>query len=64
MPTADLDILAAALSDSARCDLNGEVAWPLADAPAVINALADGGRLILGLDLRTYDEEGRIWEVA
>jgi hypothetical protein len=39
-------------------DANGEVAWPLAGAAAVVNALADAGRLVLGLDLRSYDADG------
>jgi hypothetical protein len=44
-------------------DDNGEVAWPKAEAAAVVNALADAGRVVLGLDLRTYDADG-VLEVA
>jgi hypothetical protein len=43
-----------------------EVAWPCADAVAVIEVLADAGRVVLGLgpDLRTCDADGSIMELA
>jgi len=63
VPATDLDILPPALRVSARCEPNGEVAWPVSDAPAVINALADAGRTVLGLDLRAYADDG-VSEVA
>ena len=62
VPADDLDVLPGPLRASARVEPNGEVAWSLADAPAVINALADAGRLVLGLDLRSY-EGGQTFEV-
>lgn len=54
----DLDALPLPLRLSARVDANGEVAWPRTDAAAAVNALADAGRVVLGLDLRTYDADG------
>ncbi len=63
MPASDLDILPPNLRASARVESSGEVAWPLDDGPAVINALADAGRTVLGLDLRTY-ADNRVTEVA
>jgi hypothetical protein len=64
VPVDDLDVLPAALRESARRDENGEVTWPLADAAAVVDALADAGRVVLGLDVRTYGDDGSIAEVA
>jgi hypothetical protein len=63
VPADDLAVLTAELRASARRETNGEVAWPLADAPAVINSLADANRVVLGLDLRTYDPDGGVHEV-
>jgi hypothetical protein len=42
---------------------NGEVVWPLEDALDAINALADSGQVILGLDFWEYDENQRILEM-
>jgi hypothetical protein len=42
---------------------NGEVAWPNDHAEAAINALADAGKRILGLDARTLHPDGGIMEV-
>jgi len=53
VPGADLSFLPAELLSSAIRTETGEVMWPLAVAPAVVNAIADAGRLILGLDLRS-----------
>ena len=36
--------------------------WPFDDAVAAINALADNGQVILGLDFWEYDEDHRILE--
>lgn len=39
--------------------------WPLSDAAAVIKALAQSGRLVLGgLDLRSYSDDGSFYENA
>ena len=49
---------------AATVDSNGEVRWPVDQAPAAISALADAGQVILGLDVRAYEEDGRFIEVA
>ena len=49
--------------DRARFRENGEVEWRLADAARAINALADAGLIVLGLDLRSYPD-GHTMEVA
>ncbi|CAI9408380.1 hypothetical protein HIDPHFAB_01067 [Nocardioides sp. T2.26MG-1] len=33
-------------------------------APAVLNELAGAGRVVLGLDIRDYDDDGTFLEVA
>jgi hypothetical protein len=53
VPDADLSFLPAEFRSSAIRTETGEVMWPLAVAAAVVNAIADAGRLILGLDLRS-----------
>jgi len=53
VPDADLSLLPSELLSSAIRTETGEVMWPLAVAPAVVNTIADAGRLILGLDLRS-----------
>lgn len=53
VPDADLSLLPSDLLSSAIRTETGEVMWPLAVAPAVVNTIADAGRLILGLDLRS-----------
>ncbi|MEW9870972.1 hypothetical protein [Arthrobacter sp. HS15c] len=63
MPVDDLSFLAADLQSGARHDPNGEVMWPGSQAPAVIEALANAGRLILGLDIRNYGADGTFVEV-
>ena len=45
-------------------DANGEVSWPVNHAPEVIETFAENGRLVLGLDLRRYDDEGSFYEYA
>ena len=64
MPADDLGVLSEDLRTSARADPNGEVSWHVRDAPAVLNELADAGRVVLGLDLRNYDEDGTFLENA
>jgi hypothetical protein len=48
----------------ARVDANGEVSWSDAVAAAAIKGLADTGAIVLGLDLRFYDANGRFYEIA
>jgi hypothetical protein len=62
MSANDLDALPPALAERARIDPNGEVSWPLSDASAVVEALADAGRLVLGLDIRDYSPDGTFHE--
>jgi hypothetical protein len=58
-----MDALPEAVRASARVEPNGEVAWSRADAGAAIGALADAGRVVLGLDVRTYGDDGSVFEV-
>lgn len=64
MPADDLPVLSEGLRSRVRVDSNGEVAWHVRDAPAVLTELADAGRVTLGLDLRDYDDGGAFLEVA
>jgi hypothetical protein len=59
-----LDVLPAELRSTARIDPNGEASWRLSDARAVITALAQSGRIVLGLDLRSYNDDGSFYEIA
>jgi hypothetical protein len=63
MPADDLPVLSDELRSRARVDANGEVAWHVRDAPAVLAELAEAGRVSLGLDLRDYDRDGSYVEV-
>lgn len=38
--------------------------WPLHRATAAVNALADAGQRVIGLDVRLYDDGGGFFEVA
>lgn len=64
MPANDLAVLSDGLRSRARIYTNGEVAWHVQDAPAVLTELADAGRVSVGLDLRDYREDGSFLEVA
>lgn len=57
----DLARLPAALRDAARLD-GREVAWHIKDAPAAIESLTGLGRIVFGLDLRGYEEDGTFFE--
>jgi hypothetical protein len=59
----DLSFLPPEVAATATVEPNGEVRWPLDRAEAAINALADSGRVVVGLDLREYDEDGRFIEI-
>lgn|GEM_PF-2041670 len=63
MTVPDLSFLTQDLQWRARCDPNGEVSWPVSQASAAIDALADSGRLVLGLDIRSYQSDGTFLEV-
>lgn len=49
---------------TARVDGNGEVSWHHHTVRAAIDAIAGAGFVILGLDLRTFDEYSRVSEIA
>ena len=59
----DLDELPDDVRDAAVVFHNGEVAWPNDEAERAINALADAGKSILGLDARTLYPDGGVMEV-
>ena len=63
MSPHDISMLPDDVRNRARFRENGEVEWRLADAPRAINALADAGLVVLGLDLRSYPD-GHTMEVA
>ena len=60
----DLASLPPDVVETAHVDDNGEVWWRLEHTERAINALADAGLVILGLDLREYDDGGHFLEVA
>ncbi|MCE4026012.1 hypothetical protein LXM50_08505 [Microbacterium sp. Au-Mic1] len=60
----DLDLVPASVKQTAMVETNGEVLWPLAHAVEALDALARAGLVVLGLDVRKYDEDGRFIEVA
>ena len=64
MSAKDLACLPESLQAIARVSSNGEASWPLAEATAVINALAQADRIVLGLDIREYDDDERFIEYA
>lgn len=59
-----LSALPAQVAASALVETNGEVMWRDVDSVAAINALADAGLVILGLDVRFYDANNRFYEIA
>lgn len=63
MSLRDLTVLSAGLQSRVRIDDNGEVSWQLGDAPAVIGELAQAGLVVLGLDMREYDEDESFLEI-
>lgn len=64
MPSDDLGGLSDELRLRARTDPNGEVSWHVRDAPTVLTQLAGAGRVVLGLDIREFDDDGSFIEVA
>jgi PAS domain-containing protein len=63
MPS-DLSGLPAEVVETARVDDNGEVSWRDIDTGAALESLAEAGRVILGLDVRFYDADGKFYEIA
>src|SRR5258708_21680562 len=51
------------VEDAARRTDSGEVEWPLDRAASAINALADARCVVLGLDIRRYDDGGGTWSI-
>ncbi|HEU5043420.1 MAG TPA: hypothetical protein VFT75_04725 [Nocardioidaceae bacterium] len=64
MPADDLDVISVELRSRARVDPNGEVSWHVQDAQAVLTELAEAGRVVLGVDMRDYNDDGTFVEVA
>jgi hypothetical protein len=62
--SAELSSLSDEVCGSARVDANGDVSWPIDSAAAAIVSLAEASFVILGLDVRRFDEDGGIWETA
>jgi hypothetical protein len=60
----DLTRMPGQVRRAARDGGNGEIEWPLPLAGTAIGALAAAGRVILGLDMRDYESEGRFVELA
>ena len=63
MSADDLGVLSDDLQSLGRRDANGEVSWPAREASSVLSELAQAGRIVLGLDVRDYDEDGAFREV-
>ena len=64
VPASDLKCLPSEVQASARTLQNGEVCWPLSHVAEAINALADAGRIVLGLDVRDYPDGDAFVEVS
>lgn len=64
MAVDDLEVLPADLQARTRRHQNGEVSWHLNDAASVVTALADAGRVLLGIDVRSYAADGSFIETA
>ncbi len=64
MPADHLGVLSDELRSLARVDPNGEVSWHVRDASAVLSELANAGRVVLGLDMRDYADDGTFLEIA
>jgi hypothetical protein len=64
MPVDDMAVLSEDLQRRARSNINGEVSWSAEDMPQVLGELSIAGRVVLGLDVRDYDDHGSFTEVA
>jgi hypothetical protein len=49
---------------AARVEANGEVCWALSHVAVAIDALARANRVVLGLDVRDYSDDGTFLENA
>ena len=61
--TRDISVLPQTVQAKAEFQDNGEVVWRLDDAMDAINALADSGQIILGLDFWEYYPDGGLLEM-
>ncbi len=61
--TRDISVLPQTVQAKAEVQDNGEVVWRLDDAMDAINALADSGQIILGLDFWEYYPDGGLLEM-
>lgn len=59
----DVASLPESVRDAAQFS-GSEVMWPIAIARDAIGALAELGHIVLGLDLRRYESDGRFYEAA
>ena len=64
MSADDLGVLSDEVRSQARVDPNGEVSWHVRHTPAVLSELAEAGRVVLGLDVRDYEDDGTFHEIA
>lgn len=64
MAGTDLGFLPPDVRSQVKVHPNGEVSWPVDAATAALTELAHAGRVVLGLDVRDYDEDGSFVEVA
>lgn len=61
----DLERMPADLRRSVRLTNNDRVVmWPRAEAAKAIEALAEAGKVVLGLDVRRYLADGTFYETA
>ena len=64
MPGSDLDALPPDVRAAARVEPNGEVCWALSHVTIALDALARANRVVLGLDVRDYNDDGTFIENA
>ena len=64
MSADDLALLPDEVRRTAWIQTNGEVSWPFEAAAAAIEALAEAGFVILGLDVRFQDDQFTTRETA
>lgn len=60
----DMAALPAAVQRAAHTDEHGETTWRIEAAVSAIQALAEAGRVVLGLDVREYAIDGTFTEAA
>lgn len=64
MPASDLECLPSDVQAAARVDGNGEVCWAISHVTVALDELARANRVVLGLDVRDYSEDGTFFEIA